>query len=142
MEKMNIHLVNLLYYIKKKLGWIYSFLLRRLVWLFCILVSCHKAGEGGKSSITATIKHNSKQIPFAQVYIKYDATEFPGTDMAVYEDNNIANASGVITFDTLYKGDYYLYAIGYDTVANTNVYGGVYVKLKSKEDRAADVIVN
>jgi hypothetical protein len=107
-----------------------------------LLLSCHKAGEGGKASITATVKYEGQKVPFAQVYIKYDAVDFPGTDMGVYDDTHLANSDGTALFDTLYKGDYYLYAIGYDSTANENVFGGVYVEIsKRKEERLVDIPV-
>lgn len=113
-----------------------------IYFLFLLLASCHKAGEGGKASISATVKHDDKIIPFAQVYIKYNVVDFPGNDMAVYEDNELADSNGNVVFDSLYKGDYYLYAIGYDTIANQNVYGGVYVEVaQKKEARQVDVLV-
>lgn len=109
--------------------------LKAILWcMIFTIISCIKAGEGGQSSITATVKHQNNVIPFAQVYIKYDVNEFPGYDVAVYEDNDLANSSGVAVFDMLRKGDYYLYAIGYDSIANENVFGEVFVEITKKKE--------
>lgn len=98
--------------------------------MICLTLSCTKAGSGGKCSITATVMHENKYVPFAQVYIKYNVNEFPGSDVSVYEATELANNEGIVVFDELKRGDYYLYAIGYDTVANDNVFGDEFVEIK------------
>ena len=104
--------------------------------------SCKKNLAGGKAEISGKVAHHSKMIGGAMVYVKYNATEFPGKDIMQYDTYVKADASGNYTFDC-YKGDYYLYALGFDTLtAPTLVDGGVPVHVRSKEIVRADIAVS
>ena len=39
---------------------------------------CKKNQLGGKSNIKGKVMHHDLAIPYAMIYIKYNATEFPG----------------------------------------------------------------
>jgi hypothetical protein len=99
-------------------------------------ISCKKNGIGGDNSIAAFPKHHSKTIPNAMVYIKYGATEFPGDDVSKYDDSKVATREGTIDahahFSGLLKGDYFIYAVGYDSAINQTVKGGITVKITTK----------
>ena len=103
--------------------------------------SCKKEGTGGKSKVSGKVKHHTKLIPNAIVYIKYGATEFPGADVSAYDDQVTADTNAHFEFDELQKGDYYLYGVGYDDAISESVVGGVGIKLRRNESIESDVPV-
>jgi hypothetical protein len=113
--------------------------------LFLILVAlsfqgCKKNQLGGKSTISGSVMHHSGLIPHARVFIKFNATEFPGPDTTRYDSKTIAGADAKYSFST-YKGDYYLYAVGFDPGIKKVVNGGVPVRVRNKENVHADLAV-
>lgn len=108
--------------------------------LFAI-TSCKKEGMGGKSTVKGYVKHHSVFIGNATVYIKYGAKEFPGADVSAYDTSVPADANGYYEIKNLQKGDYYIYGVGYDPNISENVYGGVPIKLRSKETIEANLPV-
>lgn len=118
--------------------------------IFCLMAiaiftisSCKKEGTGGKSNVSGNVKHHTKLIPNAEVYIKYGATEFPGTDLSSYDDHTTADANAHYEFKGLQKGDYYLYGVGMDGVGASAfpVTGGISIKLKYNKSSTTDVPV-
>lgn len=110
--------------------------------LFSVLFySCRKEGTGGKSSVNGNVYHHSQPIPAAIVYIKYDATEFPGGDVSVYDNHVTADANAHFEFKDLRKGDYFLYAVGYDNSILSAVKGGVGIKLKYNKALTSNIPV-
>ena len=109
-------------------------------------VSCKKNGTGGENMITASPKHHGVLIPNATVYIKYGATELPGKNPSDYDDSKIAIRKSATDahahFDGLLKGNYYIYAVGFDSTVNETVSGGIGVKITSKSgEQIVDVPV-
>jgi len=110
--------------------------------LTCILVcvvmaigACTKEGTGGKAEIHGHVKHHEVHIPNAVVYIKYGAKELPA-NISDYDDEMIASSGdGHYGFDDLQKGDYYIYAVGYDSTISEIVFGGGPVKIRKKTDK-------
>jgi hypothetical protein len=93
--------------------------------------SCCKGGSGGNATLNCAIFHHSKPIPGATLYIKYNATEFPGTDASSYSDHKMAaNNSNAISFTGLHCGDYYLYGVGFDSTLGLPVTGGIHFQIK------------
>src|SRR5688572_16623333 len=84
-----------------------------LLTVLCVFVSCKKNQLGGKSSIHGTVAHHSRVIPYATVFIKFNAKEFPGEDTTAYDSKVVADANGEYNFK-VFKGDYYLYGYGFD----------------------------
>ena len=110
---------------------------------FCFLTCCHKEGPGGKAAIAGMVMHHTKPISGAVVYIKYGAKESPGSDITYYDESVTADTSANYKFADLRKGDYYLFAVGYDSTGPYPVTGGVPVKIKTKTETAqADVHVS
>jgi hypothetical protein len=118
-----------------------KYLIFSLVFSLAFL-SCKKNELGGKAEIKGQIKHHTKIIPNATVYIKFDAKEFPGSDVSVYNDKVTADALGNYTIKC-YKGDYYLFAVGYDedVPAPHTVKGGVPISIRNKELVEAELAV-
>ncbi len=115
------------------------------LFLFALLVSsassCHKEGVGGTAGITGTVYHHEQPIPNCVVYIKFDATDFPGELPSDYNISTTADASGHFEFARLYKGNYYLFGKGYDTKIQAVVKGGVPVNIKRNKVVEQDVPV-
>jgi hypothetical protein len=109
--------------------------------LLLILSSCRKEGAGGKSSVSGNIRHHSALIPNATVYLKYGAKEFPGTNTSVYDVSVNADANAHYQFSDLRKGDYYLFAVGYDNAIFEEVKGGIAIELKYNKETVTDIPV-
>lgn len=110
--------------------------------LFILILSysCKKNQLGGKATIEGNVMHHAKLIPNAIVYIKFGAKEFPGADVSAYDDKVAADGNGHYSI-TCYKGDYYLYGVGYDDQLKDDVYGGVPVHIRNNEKVQVDVAV-
>lgn len=103
--------------------------------------SCYKEGSGGKSIVNGYVSHHSHRVANAIVYIKYDAVEFPGTDISKYDASVSADASAHYELKDLRKGDYYLYAVGYDNAIMETVTGGIGIQLKYNKTTSSDIPV-
>jgi hypothetical protein len=102
-----------------------------LSFIMLTLGACCKGGSGGKATLNLAVFHHSKPIPGATVYIKYNVTEFPGTDVSLYNDHKTAAGnSNTLTFTGLHCGDYYLYGVGFDSSLTLPVTGGVHYQIK------------
>jgi len=121
----------------------WMFLLTFELFLFCLFfVGCRKEGPSGKAVIEGMVIHHAKPIPGSVVYIKYGAKESPGSDVTYYDESVTANDSANYKFADLRKGDYYLFAVGYDSAGPYIVTGGIPVEIKKKTETAqADVQV-
>jgi hypothetical protein len=114
-----------------------------IIALFCF-ASCVKEGPGGKSKLTVLVQHHGKNVPGSTVYIKYNAKDSPGTDVSKYDSSlklDTGHLADHVHFHELQKGDYYLYAVGFDSTINQQVRGGLYVKLKKAEEKDVTVPV-
>ena len=111
--------------------------------LFLNLVSCTKNQVGGSATVNGIVSHHGKAIADAYVYIKYDATEFPGDDYTLYNTFVKADGSGNYSIP-LYKGNYYIYARGYDYAipAPYIVKGGLSLTARSSENLSKDIAVS
>lgn len=110
----------------------------------CVLIfACKKNQLGGKSKVSGEIKHHSKLIPDADVYIKFNATDFPGEDLSVYDTHIKANDKGYYEITNFYKGNYYLFAVGkdYSIPPPYKVIGGIAVKLRDKEELIRNIAI-
>lgn len=103
-----------------------------LVLLFS-LSGCKKEGIGGNAEVSFSVEHHEQIIPYATVYIKYGAKEFPGATTTLYDDSVVTDAASHAHFHELIKGDYYLYGVGYDSTISSVVKGGLGITLKAKD---------
>lgn len=110
--------------------------------LLLTVSSCKTAepGFGGEASINGSVKHHDEEIPDAIVYIAFGTLEFPGTDVNLYDHSIVASGQGVYTINGLEKGDYYLYAIGFDAAVNEQVVGGIPISITKSEQNAFEDI--
>lgn len=94
---------------------------------------CKKNQLGGKSNIKGKVMHHDTPIPYARVYIKFNATEFPGEDPANYNTYIDADHNGNFLISNIYHGKYYFYGVGIDPslgATNNIVKGGIALKVK------------
>jgi|ERR1051326_3070179 hypothetical protein len=98
------------------------------------LCACTKAGPGGSASIKGTVKYNSKPIPGSTVYIKYGSKTSPGANVTYYNASVNTDANANYEIDNLKRGDYYLFAIGYDTLAGKTASGGIGTSITTKTE--------
>ncbi len=96
--------------------------------------SCTKAGVGGSATIKGTVKLGSKPIPGSTVYIKYGSKTSPGANITYYNSNVVTDANANYEFDNMKKGDYYLFAIGFDSVAAKTATGGVGLSITTRTE--------
>lgn len=115
--------------------------------IFCLLffcfafLSCKKNQLGGTSTINGTVIHHSNKLPAITVYIKFKAKEFPGEDTGKYDSKVTSDANGNFSIQC-YKGDYYLYAYGYDAAYKAYASGGVPVHMRKNETREIELAVD
>jgi hypothetical protein len=117
------------------------FLLTSGVLVFAVMLGCKKNALGGKSHISGTVMHHSRFIPRARVFIKFNATEFPGKDTSLYDAKIWADDLGNYLI-TCYQGSYYLYAFAYDDQFAKDVNGGIPVNIRTNENLSLDLAVN
>jgi len=91
---------------------------------------CKKNQLGGKSNIKGKVMHHDTPIPFARVYIKFNASEFPGADVSAYNTFIDADHNGNFLIEKIYHGQYYFYAVGTDATISQTVKGGIPLKVK------------
>lgn len=102
---------------------------------------CVKEGFDGDSSITGTASHHGQPIANTIVYIKFGATELPGTTPSDFDASVTANTNGVYLIEDLQKGNYYLYGIGYDSTISDVVKGGIKVTLGKDEEKTVPLSI-
>jgi len=119
-----------------------SKILSLLLLLAIVAGSCTKEGTGGNSSIHGVIMRNGVYvIPNTVVYIKYGTTEFPGDDPQYYDDSFATDSDGVFEFKGLKKGDYFLFANGFDITGGFAVTGQMVVNLGRKQNKELDPFI-
>lgn len=74
-------------------------------------------GRTGALTLVPRFIHHTRPIPGCRVFIKYGATEFPGEDTTKYDYRLSADwSSSYAAIDSLACGNYYIYAIGIDSL--------------------------
>ena len=61
--------------------------------------------------------HHTWDVSGISIYLKKNATDFPGKDTSLYEFKGITDGYGKYTFEKLFPGDYYLYVSGFDSIS-------------------------
>lgn len=104
-----------------------------------IIVSCRKAGTGGKATLLVYPEHHGTPIINLAnypdtVFLKFNADELPGTKPSDYDVSFIGTkGEAFVRCDNLKAGKYFVYAVGYDSSYLARVMGGLSVKIKYKE---------
>lgn len=105
-----------------------------LLVLVFALTACKKNNLGGNATLEGVVMHHSKVINKASVFIKFNSKDLPGLDTNLYDAKVRVDKDGYFKFE-VYKGDYYVYAFGYDygIPSPFHVVGGQAAKLRAKE---------
>ncbi|MFI5148403.1 MAG: hypothetical protein ACHQRM_01640 [Bacteroidia bacterium] len=119
--------------------------MKKIISIFALLLtglafnSCCKGGSGGHATLACSVFHHAKPIPGSTVYIKYNATDFPGAGTSNYDAHLTASStSNIVTFDHLSCGDYYLYGVGFDSSLMLPVTGGLHFQIKYSDRYKAE----
>src|ERR1700674_4896056 len=92
--------------------------------------SCKKNGTSGDATIVAFPQHHGKSIYGATMYVKFNATDLPSNPTTNYDLKIVGDpAEEHVHIKSLLWGDYYLYAVGYDTAIHLPVTGGIAAKI-------------
>ncbi|MBA3828048.1 MAG: hypothetical protein H0X33_03845 [Taibaiella sp.] len=119
-----------------------------------MLASCGKtntgdvAGKGGNSQVTLTIQHHASQknIYYAKVFVKYNATDLPAN--GVYDDSVLcthvfpADTSLTAIFTSLKNGNYVFFADGKDSLFKEKVKGLLPYALASQKNDTTTLYVD
>lgn len=113
-----------------------------ILFVVFIITNCKKNQLGGDSVVEGTVKHHSKVITNATVFLKFKAKDLPGEDTTIYDAKVRVDKDGYFKFNT-YKGDYFIFARGIDPgiPAPYIVVGGQGIKLRSKETVSLNIAV-
>lgn len=111
------------------------FLLSFVLFLF----SCKKAGLGGKATLAVTVKHHDlvimNHIGYPDtVFFKYNAKDLPGTAASDFDTYFVGEeGEDHVHCEELKPGNYYIYAVGFDTTISQRVTGGMPFTIKGKD---------
>jgi hypothetical protein len=108
--------------------------------MMLFLSACTKNKLGGDSEVKGFVMHHSKFIGEARIFIKFNSSEFPGSDTSLYDVRIISDPKGYYSFKC-YKGNYFLFGKGYDILSKEKVSGGIPVKVRSKENLEMTIAV-
>jgi hypothetical protein len=97
---------------------------------------CKKGDTGGNANITAYVTHHGKAINLPTVYVKFDAKDLPKDPTTNYDLKLEGVHENHVHIKDLRYGNYYLYAVGYDSSIMLPVTGGIPVTIKWKERRS------
>jgi len=106
-----------------------------------LITNCKKGDTGGKATITAYVKHHDKPINLPTIYVKFDAKELPGDPTNNYDLKLEGKHENHLHIKELRYGNYYLYAVGFDSTIMLPVTGGIPVEIKWK-DRNKEIVVD
>jgi len=88
---------------------------------FLILLSSCKPSEVRSIDVKLKVLHHQQIVPNTTIYLKKGVTIFPGFDTTEYEDIILSDDQGIVRFNNLQAGNYYLLGLGHDGV--DSVYG-------------------
>lgn len=99
----------------------------------CLFVACKKDNTPknengqvvvqGNMTIKVHARHHALAVPDLPVYLKRNATSWPGSDSSMYEFRTVTDHSGDCEFNRLFPGNYYVYAHGIDVAVGVYVIG-------------------
>ena len=108
MEKLFLHFPfqNKTFSSEKMKNIIKFFLLASILFVSCKKDSEHDATGHvvvkGINKLIVSVVHHTYSISNVRVYLKNNATEFPGTDTTKYEWNMVSDDSGIAVFENLF----------------------------------------
>lgn len=102
-----------------------------------VIIACKKNGTGGDATIAAFPQHHGKAIYGATAYIKYKAKDLPDNPTVNYDLKVVGDPKeDHVHIDGMLPGNYYLYAVGYDSAISQTVKGGIALSIKYSEKKS------
>jgi hypothetical protein len=101
--------------------------------LSCKKESPEKIEVKSNVGLSVHAHHHSWDVQYIKVWIKKNATEFPGNDTTVYSASATTDSYGKADFGNLSPANYYIYATGFDAIWGDTVYGNIPVSLLGPE---------
>lgn len=92
---------------------------------------CAEAGTGGNVTLVAFPQHHGMAVVSGAlypdtVYLKFNSKDSPGTNLSSYDTYFVGEAGEEhVHLEGLKCGDYYIYAVGYDSAISKRVMGGI-----------------
>lgn len=107
--------------------------------VFLSINGCKKkpsAGLGGNANLKVSARHHALNIDSCTVYIKFNSSEAPSDNVYDLNQQITMDTSGnsYTIFNGLKKGDYYIFAQGWDPSISENVKGGIPYTIKDETD--------
>jgi len=97
------------------------------------IIACKKNGIGGETTIAAFPAHHGKSIKGATMYVKFDAKDLP-ENLADFDLKIVGEPKeDHVHIEGLRAGNYYIYAVGYDSIGGYPVFGGTATTIKWSE---------
>lgn len=98
--------------------------------------ACKKSSTGGDAAIVVSPEHHGAPIKGATVYVKFKTSDLPSNPTTNYDLVVVGDpAEDHVHIEGLRYGQYYLYAVGYDSSIGEEVSGGTALTIKWKERR-------
>ena len=110
--------------------------------LFSVLVilvqSCRREGLGGNNTLIVSLDHHGVPVKGAAVYVRYGAKDFPGAVPSDYDlSSHATSMNDSVHVESLRKGDYFVYAVGFDSIVSSTVSGGKHIFISTKSGKTA-----
>jgi hypothetical protein len=116
--------------------------INQILVLFCfsvLLMQCKKkssAGLGGNANLNIQAQHHGESLDSMIIFVKFNAQDAPSDDE--YELHKMVDKEGknknFSQFIGLKKGDYYLFAKGWDASIAKEVKGGIPFKIDDEKN--------
>ncbi len=100
-----------------------------------LTTDCKKGDTGGNATITAYVTHHGKAINIPTVYVKFDAKNLPSDPTNNYDLKIVGTHENHVHIKDIRYGNYYIYAVGFDSTIMLPVTGGIPVTIKWKDRR-------
>lgn len=109
------------------------------------ITGCKKNGTGGKASLHVMVYHGKTAIKASTLYVKFGTQSQPSDPKNSYDLKVQGEADeNHVHVEDLRIGEYYLYAVGYDSLEKKQVEGGLATKIKwseRKEMKGVEMVI-
>lgn len=115
-----------------------------LIFLLLVQYSCKKkerAGYGGNASLKLSAMHHGEILDSVTFYVKFNSSDAP-SDNSYDFTQSVKSGDSTVSISGLKKGDYYIYALGYDADIFESVKGGVPYTIEEEKQIEVTVAVS
>lgn len=104
--------------VKYSVGFLFAF----LIFWGCKKENAHTP-ISGSIGLDVLVKHHNRALGSIHVFLKNNVQDFPGRNDSLYEMRVETDASGMAHFSSLFPGNYFIYAHGWDPGVLDSVWG-------------------